>query len=279
MFRSFSFVAVILLFLVSCQSSKNNFSIGTTAAISVLNPFPEPQEWEGYLDILSKGFDKKINRSLLWVTGTYSDQGMIFNFPRGNNLKENIYYSNIDYNETFFSYFDKNNIDVFMLIEPGISSVEDCLNIALGKYHKHKSIKGICIDLEWYNSISNVKSINTWLEIVLKYDSDYKLLLKHWNINKIDSVSSENLIYIQSMEGLSNFDEIKKRHLSWVRKFFPAHVGIEIGFENDYDLWFSENGLLLDVVSDLETFTLNEGSIYWNEKTIMDYIESLKARD
>lgn len=279
MVRIFSFVAVIFVLLVSCQSLENDFTIGTTAAMSVLDPFPEPHEWERYLDLLSKGFDKKTNRSVLWVTGTYSDKGIIFNFPGPNNLNKNVYYSNIDYNEAFFSYFDKINLDVFLLIEPGVSSVEDCLDIVLEKYHRHKSIKGVCIDLEWYNHLSTRQSINTWLEIVLKYDSHYKLLLKHWNINNIDSVLSDNLIYIQSMEGLSNLDEIKKRHFSWFRKFYPAHVGIEIGFESDYNLWFSDQNLLFKIDSDLGLFTLNEGSIYWNEKTIMDFTESLKARD
>lgn len=272
---------LFLLLLTSCQTTNNKFSVGTTGSMFGIDPFPSAYQWKAYLNKINSNFSKNAENTVLWIVGSYIDNGIKFNFPGQQRDNQNIYYSEIDYNEDFFTYFDKNNISVYILIEPGEAFVEQCIYIVLKKYEKHKSIEGVCIDLEWYDNNHKVtkKNIESWSSTVSKINSNYTLMLKHWNITKIDSVPSNKIIYIQSMEGISGINELKKRHALWYRKFYPSHVGIEIGFESDFKFWVNYIDPVFELEKELEDITKDRSSIYWSEKTLIDYFELRKARD
>lgn len=278
MMRLYTFFIIIVFSFLSCQTSGNDFFIGTTGSRYGINPFPNAELWVDYLKKLSS-IDKDAQMSILWAVGTYKSDGMKLSYPGHDTPKNNIYYSDIDYNEDYLTYFDNNDIKVYLLIEPGIVSAADIINDILERYSSHKSVAGVCVDLEWYRGGNNnnvyLKDIGRWLNTVLYFNDEYKLMVKHWNIKKIEPLLNESVVYIQSMQGITNIDELKRRHSLWVRKFYPCHVGLEVGFEKNIKLGGDFDVSINSIHNEIIELSAEKSSIYWNESTLNIYNENL----
>ncbi len=103
-------------------------------------------------------------------------------------------------------------------------------------------------------------------------ESDKVLMLKHWDINKIDPFLNEDIIYLQSLEGILSSDDLKNRHTYWVRKFYPSGVGVELGFANDASFWKQYNDPINDLYEELKRSTPFNFSFYWNESTLLEVL-------
>lgn len=271
---------IVLFSILSCQSSDNEFLLGTTGARYGINPFPEMEQWVDYLNKLKINVPDDSAMTMLWVVGTYYYEGVKLGFPGEDAQSDYIYYSNIDYNEEYLAFFDKNNIEVFLLIEPGFSPLDSIIDIVLNRYGGHTSVKGVCLDLEWYNNLTDkAKSIDIqrWLERTLTHRKSFKLMLKHWNIKRIEPFLDNDIIYIQSMHGISKIDDLKKRHSIWVRKFYPCHIGMEIGFSDDRELWSGYKVPILGIYNEILELSTVRSSLFWNESTLLEYLEKLEA--
>lgn len=278
-----SFLFFLIVLLASCQSSKEFFTVGTTGAMYAINPFPSPEDWIQIFSQLDSGFEKNTNNSILWVTGSFKSNGIKFSFPGDDIIEDNIFYSDIDFNDEFFSYFDEKDISVYLQIEPGTVNVDECIRIVLDNYGNHKSIAGVCVDLEWLinNNDGYVykETISSWLKLVSSYNSKNKLLLKHWNIKKIEPLIDKNIVYIQSMEGITSLDELKHRHQLWYRTFYPSPVGLEIGFSSGKEFWYEYDRPLYEISSIIDDSSILRSSVFLSESTVLDYINHLNILD
>ncbi len=271
--KYFLIIISFLLFVSCVTGSKDQYHVGSTGARYSINPFPDKELWVKYIDKISATAGKKTESSILWSVGSFTKNGIKMNFPGADSL--GISYDEIDYNKEYLNYFDKKKLDVFLLVEPNKSNVDLAIFTALQKYKKNSSIIGLCIDLEWYEdeTISS-ETINSWLETIKSINKSYKLMIKHWNISRIEPFINNDVIYIQSMEGINNIEELKKRHSLWARTFYPCPIGLEVGFPND-NFWVNYDNPILDIYSEIDELSLYKSSIYWSESTLVKFLDNL----
>ncbi len=268
------FVSIVFLLLFSCKTHEYNY-IGSTGSRYGINPFPSNSEWEKIILDIQNRTSNKTNKSILWPVTSYNNGVVNCSFPN-NELEDNYSFAKFDFNEEYFNYFDKNKIDVILLIEPGLPSVDNSIEIVLNHYSHHKSVVGICIDFEWsvneYNK-GNKRNIEKWLFQLSDVNKNYLLVLKHWDLTELEYYLDDNLLYLQSLEGINNRKEMKYRFSNWYRKFYPNFVGVEVGLKKDHKIWEGLTNPLEYIYKDLVTIPYKQFSFFWNEETIMDILE------
>ncbi|MGL1894107.1 MAG: hypothetical protein OCD02_20935 [Spirochaetaceae bacterium] len=267
------FLVLLFLFVISLSCQSNLTYSGTTGSRYGIDPFPTMKEWVEYTNNVN--ITNKSKDSILWIVGSYIPDGVKMSFEGKDSSSKNIYFSEFDFNEKYLSYFDDSKIDVFLLLEPGKSLIPSSISYILEKYKSHKSIVGICIDLEWLdpnNEYMITKSnIEKWIEVIKTFDPKYKLILKHWNTNNIEHYFNEDIIYVQSMEGINNEQELRNRHALWSRKFYPSPIGFEFGFIEDKEYWSRYDNPITDIYNLLiGENTTGEFSYFWNESSLLD---------
>lgn len=263
-----------LLFL-GCRSS-NFDSFGTTGSRYGIKPFPSKDKWVTILNNLTSDKRNKSDPTILWVVGSYSDSNIKLNFPGKNNRSYNILYSEIDLNRDYLNHFDKNDIDVYLLIEPGNSNLSEVIRSIVRRYSEHKSVKGICVDLEWFRvdkdnpfgAKADINTIKSILFHVKSVNKNYKLILKHWNIYNIDHFPSSDIMYLQSFEGIKSTEELTKRHQLWYRKFYPSSIGAEVGFDKDKSQWETIENPVVMLPNILNSTVPVESSFFWSESSL-----------
>ena len=269
---------VVFIFL-GCQTSEGRY-LGSTASRVDLDFFPDSDSWVSYIDTFSSSVGSG-EKAVLWSIGEYSSDGIILSFPGNDNINKNIYFSDIDIDNKYISAFDKKGISTFLLIEPGCSDIPETIKYLLEYYSRHKSVVGVCIDLEWLsitgNDIGEVPvskdSILRWLDILENYDSKYKLILKHWDASLIGRLDNDRVIYLESMEGISTEKEFMDRFSFWVKKFYPNKVGFEMGFKDDNLPWITDLNSIYSFHRKIDTFTSYPSSLFWSDSTLFDIIK------
>lgn len=273
MFKRLLYISTVLL-MFSCVSGFKDYYTGTTGSMYGITPFPSTEEWSEYLEVINKSSDKRSGEAILWLVGTYYREGVKFNFP-GDLASQNITFSNFDFNEKYLTYFNKNNIDVFLMIEPGSADIVELIRLVLEQYGKKNLITGVALDLEWYETEDKLPAsvIEEVLNLMGSYNKNYSLLIKHWNINGFEKYDDERLIYIQSIEGLTNIPDINKRHKFWSRALYPNRVGVEVGFDSDREVWDPLTDPIGSYYSEFYQATGIKTSMFWNEQTLKEIIK------
>ncbi|OQY41070.1 MAG: hypothetical protein B6229_00130 [Spirochaetaceae bacterium 4572_7] len=272
------FCLTVFLFL-GCKTVGEVY-VGSSGSRINLDFFPSSDRWIDTIDIFSSTVDSG-EAAVLWSIGEYSSRGIILGFPGDDKSNKNIYYSDINIDEEYISKFDKNDISIFLLIEPGISNIPETIKSVLDYYSNHKSVVGICIDLEWLSTDGidpgqvsvPVESILRWLDILEDYDNKYQLILKHWDISLIDRLDDDRVIYLESMEGITTEREFEDRFSLWVRKFYPNKVGFEMGFKDDVLPWITNLNSIYSFHRSIDSFTSYPSSLFWSSTTLFDIVE------
>lgn len=270
--------AILILYVLLLFGCKTNNQVyyGTTGSRYGISPFPSKDRWVEILRELNLDYDVKSSPTILWVVGSYSEGSIKLSYPGANKDKFKIEFSEIDLNEEYFAYFDKKKINVFLMIEAGDSNIAEVIREVSDRYSAHSSIKGFCIDLEWYRvddqnpfgrtiDSNYIKSI---LFHIKNVNPKYKLILKHWNINNIEHYDDNDIIYLQSLEGVRSIKELKNRHQLWYKKFYPSNIGIEIGFSKDLEFWKTIPNSKTRVPKMLNSNLDIKSSVFWSETSL-----------
>lgn len=252
--------------LVSCVSTES-YS-GTIGARHRIDPFPVKEEWVSISKKISK--ETSFKPALLWQVGIYYNQGVRLSFPGQENRRDKLYFSEVDFGKEYINYFDKKGIDVFLTIEPGSASTRTGIHRSLNNYKENKSIKGICIDYEWVEEGVTKREIQAWRKMVSVFNPNHYLMFKHWKIGEIPAVAGENIVYLNSMEGVKNREDLLKRADLWYRHYYPAKIGFIIGYKKDQKLW--ANYTIQDFKNDLDSRDIKYNFIFWSE-TNLDIID------
>lgn len=264
---------ILIILLVGCRTGSDLY-YGTTGSRHGIKPYPSKEQWLNYINMISESSNNE--PAILWVVGSYQSNGIKLNFPGSDDKSKKVYFSDIDLNEQYLDFFDKNNIRVFLLLEPGSADLKMAISAVLNKYSNHKSISGVCLDLEWYKIDSSnpfglthtVSDIENLLNHINEYNEKYKLILKHWDINKIEKYDNKNLIYLQSMEGIKSIEELIDRHKIWSRFYYPNSIGIEVGFIKDLKFWNSFKEPLKEIPLIMDKLTSEKSSFFWSESSL-----------
>ncbi len=262
---------VLIVILSSCYTATDYSYIGTIGSRYGVDPFLLKEEWVELVDKISMQSEKSLEPAILWVIGSYKSGEIIMNFPGVD--EKNIQYSYLDLNEKYLSYFDESDLNVFLLVEPGFAPMNKVIETVIENYSNHKSVKGICIDLEWYRSDDKKPfgesvtsdTIKTWIEEIKLYESKYQLLIMHWDLDKIEFYNHEDIIYLQNMEGVNSVSELTQRHTLWSRYFYPGRIGLILGADKENPLFSEFVNPLVDITETLDSLTETESSFFWTE--------------
>jgi hypothetical protein len=106
----------------------------------------------------------------------------------GDTTDVNITFTGSDIHSSLFTQFDSDgDIDIYLALELGEADPTECIEVALNQYGDHSCVKGILIDLEWWNvdsggnySVQLPKATaESWLSTIQGYDENYKLITRH----------------------------------------------------------------------------------------------------
>jgi hypothetical protein len=108
-----------------------------------------------------------------------------------------------------------------------------------------------------------------WLAAARSHGARYRLVLKHWLIEKMPPTAREGILFVDDSQGFSSLDAMVAEFPGWGEAFAPAPVAFQYGYDWDREWWKelhdppSEIGMrILDVIPNTE-------GLYWVDFTMM----------
>ncbi|MDR1687531.1 MAG: hypothetical protein LBS21_02835 [Clostridiales bacterium] len=126
--------------------------------------------------------------------------------------------------EDFLTYFDTNDIYVYLQVESGFADMETLIDIYYDVFNvaNHKCVLGFAVDVEWYYGIDSDQGIpvsdgraKQWAEYLYRNWGEGKagLLLKHYNCTHLpltyrggEEGKSEKLIFCNDSQNAGSWD-------------------------------------------------------------------------
>lgn len=234
-----------------------------------IEPFPHPKGWEHSFDMIQSYFPGS-QACGIWIISNIDTNNSNCNveFPKNDGDSKDykgIVFSSKDKHEEYLSYFDENNIKVFLQVESGKADIKDLIDIILIRYGHHPSVIGFGVDLEWYDphgyvgmngetffTSLNTKTAEEWDKQIKSYNPEYRLFLKHWlhTPDIMPQYTQSDIIFINDAQDFSNLtdgDPKKAMNLminnfsNWARHFrrdgYVRSVGYQIGYDSDRNFW------------------------------------------
>lgn len=234
-----------------------------------IEPFPHPKGWGHAFNKIESYFPES-QACGIWIISNIdtTNSNCILEFPKNDGDSkeyEGMVFSTKDKHEEYLTYFDQNNIKVFLQVESGKADMEDLIDIILTRYGHHPSVVGFGVDLEWYDPLGNVgmngetfftplntKTAEEWDRQLKSYNPEYRLFLKHWlhTPDIMPQFTQSDIIFINDAQDFSNLtggDPKKAINLmvenfsNWAQHFrrdgYIRSVGYQIGYDSDRNFW------------------------------------------
>lgn len=250
--------------------------------------FPSADYWVSTVLAMSNYF-KKSTPSIIWIIGTmdwdnqkntYSGKCFL-DFPKPKNdpkVYGNILFSSKDKSESYLKGFDKNNIKVWLQVEPANANIPDLIKLILTQYSNHPSVIGFGIDAEWYQwseknnegvAITNPQA-KQWAELVREYNKDYLIFFKHWLPSKMPQSYKQGVVFVDDSQIFNSLNAIVSEFKSWANWFYPAKVAFQFGYESDKKWWIKYTNPPKTISDELIKSIPNLVGLYWVDFTMED---------
>ncbi len=218
---------------------------GLRASTYGIKPFPEPDKWVEMIKSM-EGYFEGSKPVVVWILGII-DEGTScrLHFPSEGNSYKNIVFDNEDLSERYLDYFDRNNINVYLQVEPADADVETLIDLVLNRYGNHSSVVGFGVDVEWYEENSHKewgkklddKTAELWEAKVKSYNPDYKLFVKHWDLKWLAPEYRGDIVFVDDSQIFDRFEQMKSEFVEWGNHFYPNEVWFQIGYSSDEKWW------------------------------------------
>ncbi len=252
-------------------------ALGVGFRYSVYGPGynPGPQYWLRVGQEMAKRFPASVPETV-WIVSRLKGDGTVLNFPvEGDNPL--IVGSKTDDNEAVLDLFDRHGVRVWLQAEPGHAPVEELIHIILARYGHHPSVVGFGVDVEWFESTERPEGrpvtdgeARAWLAAVRLHDPDYRLFLKHWEIEKMPPTAREGLFFIDDSQILPSLEAMVDEFAEWGRAFAPAPVGFQYGYPSDRPWWSDLDDPPGDIGKAILDRVPNAEGLYWVDFTVLD---------
>lgn len=203
---------------------------------------PGPDYWVSVGEQMAAHFPES-KPATLWIVGILDGEGTYLNF--GCDTEDPyIRCAIVDINEATLDLFDEHGFEVWLQVEPGNASVDELIDIVLTQYKHHPSVVGFGVDVEWYKSTDGPEGqpitdeeARRWVENIRAHDSDYRLFLKHWDINWMPPTERDGIFFVDDSQQFESFDHMVTEFTQWGEAFAPAPVGYQYGYPADKTWW------------------------------------------
>jgi hypothetical protein len=210
----------------------------------------------------------------IWIVGNVYGEGTYLNFPC-EAVDPLIKCGFVDMNEEALNLFDEKGIRVWLQVEPGNANMDEIIQIVLGHYQQHSSVIGFGLDVEWYQSPEGPIGVpitdeeaRRWLEIVLSYNPDYLLFLKHWEIDWMPPNEREGLVFINDRQDFESVDDLLNSFKTWGKHFEGYPVGYQFGYPSDRNWWRDFDDPPGEIGKAILKNIENTRALYWVDFTI-----------
>ena len=278
MIRSSFRVILISLFILSLTSCKSDiYPLGAGFRFSSYGPPYDPgvEYWRSVGDGMAARFPGSVPQGI-WILGVISGQGTFVSFPTGIDDK-NVYDFPVDTNDPIFDLFDKTGIQVWLQVEPGMAPVEDLIHALLKQYKHHPSVIGVGVDVEWHQSYETPEGkaitdevAKNWVTAARSHGEQYRVFLKHWEIEKMPPTYREGLVFIDDSQGFDSLEKMTAEFQAWGEAFYPAQVGFQFGYPQDKQWWRELNDPPKEIGEAILEVVPNCEGLYWVDFTIFD---------
>ncbi|MFH0929160.1 MAG: hypothetical protein V1818_02260 [Candidatus Aenigmatarchaeota archaeon] len=242
-----------------------------------------PEYWIDVANQMSSKFEGYVPAGI-WIVGTKQGLDMCnLQFPGEDNMIEHITFSETDMNEEYLDAFDAAGLNIWLQVEPAKADVGTLIDLVLSRYKNHPSVIGFGVDVEWidvgnYEDGRPVTSneAKAWLDKVKTYNPDYKLFLKHWEIEKMPKSYPEDVVFISDSQEFESYSEMLEDFQMWGEHFSDAEVGFQYGYEIDKHLWETFDDPAGQIGNDLIENVPNCRGLYWIDFTITNVFQPIE---
>jgi hypothetical protein len=220
----------------------------TYGIATLYSSFPSPPIWVDAMYQMAAHWSKS-TPTAIWLVGVVSSEttGTILQFtaPRGAYDSKIQFNPNVVNHESFLTYFDSQDIKVFLQLEPGFASVTDQITATLKKFAVHNCVAGLAIDVEWYQNAASGSASGSvtdalaqeWETLVQSYNQNYRLLLKHWDSQYFPPNYKGQIIFCCDGQNHSSKTQFLQEHRQMARFAYPNPVIYQIGYPSDQAWW------------------------------------------
>jgi hypothetical protein len=236
------------------------------------DPYPDPQGWVDCIHAMSDSFPGSIPCAL-WIVGTVDEGigGINLEFPSDGGTYPHISFSDEDMHEEYLAWFDGHGISVFLQVESGFADVGTLIAIVLERYGDHPCVIGFGVDVEWYGNVTeggegtpvSDSAAAAWEDLVLSYDSQYSLFLKHWDPAFMPPTYRGGLVFVDDGQGYPDMQSFLEDMGQWAGTFAPNRVFFQYGYESDRPWWDSLDSAPTDIGKALAEQTAQECGLIW----------------
>lgn len=237
-----------------------------------------PDYWIDVANQMTSNFTN-YNPAGIWILGVEENGSCYLQFPNDDNF-DYIIFSEEDINENYLDAFDNANLSIWLQVEPANANVETLIDLVLSRYMHHPSVIGFGVDVEWLENEEFSKGrpvtsmeAESWLDKIKSYNPEYKLFLKHWDIDKMPKSYPDDIVFISDSQDFDSYEEMMEEFKEWGEHFSDAEVGFQYGYESDRHIWDYYDDPADHIGNDLIDNVPNCRGLYWVDFTITDVFQ------
>lgn len=157
---------------------------------------------------------------------------------------------------------------------PYTLSIDQLIDATLSKYGKHSCVLGYVVEIEFRGSSMDVyvpvtdTEAQRWESKVKGYNSNFRLILKHWSPLVMPPTYRGNIIFLDDSNGFSGLNGMVAEFRAWGNSFSQADVGFQIGYEEDEWWWSKLANPAKDIGSTMLENVTNCRFILWVNFTV-----------
>ncbi|MEZ0395167.1 MAG: hypothetical protein ABWK53_01855 [Anaerolineales bacterium] len=275
--KSRFFLFPLALLLTACTAQSAEAGLGAGFRFSTYGPptNPGPDYWAAVGEAMAARFPGSTPQAI-WIVGNFTGPGVFLNFPVETD-DPHITFTYADMNEAALDLFDQRGIQVWLQVEPGSADMVELIDLVLGRYSHHPCVIGFGVDVEWYKSDGSAQGTPVtdeearhWVRAVRAHNRNYRLFLKHWDINWMPPTYRDGLVFVDDSQQFESLEEMSAEFAVWGETFAPAPVAFQYGYPADRP-WWSQ---LADPPGDIGRAILaevpNTSALFWVDFTALD---------
>jgi hypothetical protein len=138
--------------------------------------------------------------------------------------------------EKYLARMDELGVEVFLELMPvKTNDVARLIDQWLGRLKHHRCVKGLGVDLEFYNRVDDATA-RAWDEQIKRHHLAYRLFLKHWDTSHMPPTYRGNgdIIFIDTSSEAS-VATLNAEFAKWAAHFAPSACAFQIGYPADED--------------------------------------------
>lgn len=256
---------------------QNKDKLGAGFRFSTYGPTydPGPAYWESVARRMTYRFPGS-KPEAVWIVSNFDAGKTHLTFP-AKPVSPLIVPDVDDRNEAALTLFDKAGMQIWLQVESGDAPIDELIRIVLDRYGNHPCVVGMGVDVEWYHSTGKAigqavtdDEARNWLELIRKYNPEYRMFLKHWMVEMMPPTVREGLLFVDDSQKFESLEQLMEDFTGWGQFFAPYPVAYQFGYPNDHIWWGEFSDPATTIGKAILTQIPNTTGLFWVDFTALD---------